>query len=119
MFQERFAAKVESGEKQQTVRPTPKRPVKAGDKLSLRQWTGKAYRSKQRLLREAICTDVSPIRFDGKVIKLGDTSPGLSPEESERFARADGFENLEAMAAWFQSTHSLPFSGVVITWARQ
>ena len=47
MCQAQFAPMVESGDKRRTIRPRRKRPVKMGDHVSLRQWTGKPYRSKQ------------------------------------------------------------------------
>jgi uncharacterized protein YqfB (UPF0267 family) len=55
MFQPRFARLVESGAKTQTIRVKSKakhpRPLpKPGDFLSLREWEGKPYRSKQRKL---------------------------------------------------------------------
>lgn len=119
MFQPRFAALVESGEKLQTVRPTPKRLVRVGDKLSLRQWTGKPYRSKQRVLREAIVTQVQTIWFDGCNIRLDgwNIAAGFFPTSPEHeFARADGFRGVVEMAEWFESTHRLPFTGIVIKW---
>lgn len=46
MFKPHFALLVESGAKAQTVRPTPKRMPKPGDRISLRCWSGAPYRSK-------------------------------------------------------------------------
>lgn len=54
MFKPQFAPLVESGKKLQTVRPTPKRMPKPGDKISLREWTGLPYRS------NAVITESSP-----------------------------------------------------------
>lgn len=113
MFKQQFAGLVESWEKLQTVRPTPKRMPRVGDIADLRVWTGLPYRSKQRVLLEAPVVEVFPICFDGKVIK----SNGVQIEDAEGFARADGFENLKAMAEWFESTHGpLPFVGIVVKW---
>jgi hypothetical protein len=61
MFKPRFARLVETGEKLQTIRPMPKRLPEIGDHLSLREWTGKPYRSKQRTLCEAIVIHVARI----------------------------------------------------------
>ena len=44
LFKPQFSPLVESGLKLQTVRPTPKRMPKPGDRISLREWTG-AYGS--------------------------------------------------------------------------
>ncbi len=92
---------------------------KAGDRISLREWTGKPYRSKQRVLREAIISEVQSIWFNGVTILLDDPKGenGLLPRAvEEAFARADGFENLKAMSDWFEANHGLPFEGIVIKW---
>ena len=119
MFKPQFAPLVEAGTKCQTVRPTPKRMPKAGDRISLRMWTGKPYRSKQRVLRVSEITQVQTIWFNGVTILLDDPKgeKGLLPRAvEEAFARADGFENLKAMCDWFKETHGLPFEGIVIYW---
>jgi hypothetical protein len=114
MFKPQFAPLVERGEKLQTVRPTPKRMPKPGDKISLRAWTGLPYRSKQRVLMESTITRVETIRISAAGIMLGD---GLliRPLDNE-FARADGFDHFPEMADWFQQAHGLPFEGIVIYW---
>jgi len=121
MFKAQFALLVKSGAKLQTVRPTPKRMPKVGQRISLRQWIGKPYRSKQRVLRESVITDVQTIWFDGCTIRLDgkNIAEDFFPTTAEEaFARADGFENLNAMADWFRATHrSLPFQGIVIKWS--
>jgi len=124
MFKPRFAPLVERGEKLQTVRPTPQRMPKPGDKISLRCWTDKPYRSKQRVLRDAIISSVTrcEIRNDG--IMLRDTSGGFLNEDwlglldgsADKFAVADGFSSFHEMADWFDLTHGLPFAGVLICW---
>jgi hypothetical protein len=119
MFKPQFAPLVESGVKCQTVRPKPKRMPKAGDRISLRMWTGKPYRSKQRVLRESEIVQVQSIWFNGVTILLDDPKgeKGLLPRAvEEAFARADGFENLKAMSDWFEANHGLPFEGIVIKW---
>jgi hypothetical protein len=118
MFKPQFAPLVKSGAKCQTVRPTPKRMPKAGDRISLRMWTGKPYRSKQQVLREADISSVERITLcdTGRelLVRIGDKS--LTPEEVNAFAAADGFTNGIEMFNWFEATHGLPFEGVVITW---
>lgn len=119
MFKPQFAPLVEAGTKCQTVRPKPKRMPSPGDRISLRMWTGKPYRSKQRLLRESEIVQVQRIWFNGVTILLDDLKAenGLLPRaEEEAFARADGFESLKAMAEWFEANHGLPFDGIVIKW---
>lgn len=117
MFQERFAPLVESGAKCQTIRPMRRNPVRVGDAVSLRAWTGRAYRSKQRVLREVIVLKVERVSVLVSGIWTG-------PEEDRRlttlphqFAKADGFADWPEMREWFARTHGLPFHGVLIQWA--
>ena len=125
MFQPRFAQLVESGEKCQTIRKTPKRMPEAGDLISLREWTGKPYRSKQRILRESVITKVHVIFFTehyfgwsfngGNLRAIAAGGPNTSLRV-ENFAQADGFASWSEMCAWFKETHSLPFEGILIEW---
>ena len=119
MFAAQFATMVESGTKIQTVRPTPKRMPKVGDKISLRCWTGKPYRSKQRVLQSADISRVAQFRLlelSKKMCVSIDECP-LSDWDAEEFARADGFASLTEMAQWFRSANGLPFEGIVIYWS--
>lgn len=120
MFKPQFSGMVERGEKLQTVRPTPKRMPKPGDKISLRAWSDKPYRSKQKLLNEGIITRVTRIEItnDG-VTLLPETNMAATlrvqvPRGS--FAIADGFSCWEEMRQWFERQHGLPFDGVLISW---
>ena len=118
MFKPQFAPLVESGAKCQTVRPTPKRMPKPGDRISLRMWTGKPYRSKQRVLRESEILAVETISLcdTGRELLVYVNGHELHPEEINAFAVADGFKGGIEMFNWFESTHGLPFDGVVIKW---
>lgn len=111
MFKPRFAALVEAGTKTQTVRPAPSRMPKAGDKLSLRTWTGKPYRSKQRVLREAVVERVAHCEITETSVILNSYA-----EPCDDFARADGFRDFFDMQNWFRETHGLPFEGIAIFW---
>lgn len=114
LFKPQFAAMVRSGEKCQTMRPVPKRMPKAGDIISLREWTGKPYRSKQRILRESIVSEIEEIWIsDGGILLAGET---LTVPQEWSFARADGFNTPKDMLEWFNVTHGLPFKGIVIKW---
>jgi hypothetical protein len=121
MFKERFAALVREGSKPHTIRPERKRPIKVGDALSLRQWSGAAYRSKQIVLREAVCIAVQPIRIDamcdGGEIYI-DHTVRLSTPGRAHLARRDGFVCCSDMLAWFEEVHGLPFHGVLISWGQ-
>lgn len=114
MFKPQFAELVESGKKLQTVRPTPKRRPGLGDIISLRCWSGKPYRSKQRVLRESVITLVEDVEIYGDSIHLSGCR--LSKYEREEFAHHDGFLDFAEMVEWFRQTHDLPFEGIVIHW---
>ena len=111
LFKPQFAGLVESGAKLQTVRPTPKRIPKPGDLISLRCWTGKPYRSKQRVLREATITYVGFVRIERRAFWRNGVF-GCGHE----FALADGFKDYPSLSEWFEAEHGLPFEGIVICW---
>ena len=122
MFQPRFAPLVESGKKLTTIRGARKRAIKAGDTLSLREWTGKPYRSKQRELRTAVVTAVDKIEMlEGGMFPWSFTvyQNGYELNCAARilFSSVDGFSGVNDMARWFKDTHGLPFTGVRISWS--
>lgn len=112
LFQPRFAPMVRDGTKLNTIRPLPKRPQdmpKVGWEISLREWEGKPYRSKQRVLKESVITRVEMC----EITEFGATIEGEGhPDLAER----DGFKDWPDMRSWFDSTHGLPFKGVFIGW---
>ncbi len=131
MFQPRFAPKVQSGAKTQTIRPERKRPIKVGDRLSLRRWTGLPYRTPQQVLQEAVVLSVKPVKltvttktfWDGEscvslFIRIADTL--LMESQMDLFAKADGFASVAEMSLWFMANHELrpsrPFTGICIKW---
>lgn len=118
MFQPRFAGLVESGTKRQTIRPLPKRPVRPGHLLSLRVWTERPYGSRQRVLGTAVVTSVEPVTIEdtGREDLVTVAGRQLPPEELHAFAVADGFAGALEMFNWFEQTHGLPFTGVLIKW---
>lgn len=118
MFMPRFAPLVEAGTKPTTIRPTPKRKIKAGDVVDLRTWTGKPYRSKQRKLREAYVTKVSPVQimFSRGSFFIRIAKQLLAPAEVVTLAKRDGFKDGIDLLLWFEQTHGLPFKGVLIEW---
>src|SRR4051812_24376838 len=93
MFQPRFAPLVESGKKRQTIRPTRKRPIKTGDRLSLRTWTGKPYRSKQQYLLTSVVTRTQRIEIwtEGGIIAID--GQRLDFDRMLNMAQADGFND--------------------------
>ena len=118
MFKPQFAPMVRAGTKLQTVRPMPKRMPKVGDHQSNREWTGKPYRSPQRVLCESMITDVQTIQITETTLTTNGNrwSPAGVSLGMETFAEQDGFENWASLAAWFKTTHGLPFDGIVIHW---
>lgn len=114
MFMDRFAPLVRDGSKPHTIRGQRKRPIKAGDWLSLRRWTGRAYGSPQEVLREATCLSVEPITINALDIVLN--GKALSDEQCEKIARGDGFADAREMVDWFGKIHGLSFSGTLICW---
>ena len=116
-YQERFAPKVESGEKRNTIRPRRKREIKPGD--TLYHYTG--MRTKRcRKLRTAVCLSVTKTTIaSDHVSKYALKEFGLFiwvPAQLKRFAREDGFDSWKEMRDWFDKKYGLPFEGVLITW---
>lgn len=112
MFKERFARLVETRQKRQTVRPWPKRMPKIGETISLRQWEGKPYRSKQRILLESRITELDVVGIDAEGVIVGTTTaPGNA------FAAADGFSSFDDLFDWFQIEHKTRvFIGILYKW---
>lgn len=127
MFQAQFVPKVQDGTKTTTIRPSsPAGNPQPGDTLDARCWTGKPYRSKQASILTAKVTRVRLVRVDEYCIRFAEPSPALEVAWSEGYgvgnprlneiAKADGFSGWREMAVWFESTHGLPFTGVMIEW---
>jgi hypothetical protein len=115
MFKDRFAGKIEANEKTSTIRP--KARCKTGDVLSLRKWSGKPYRSKHVIIKEAVCKDVLTVFLDEEKIIVNGRA-FLEPWNGW-IAECEGFESWEAMREFFQKTHGLPFSGELIYWGEK
>lgn len=122
-FKPQFAPLVKAGTKRQTIRPIPKRPQdmpKVGDLESWREWTGKPYRSKQRELAVVRIAGVWQVNLYGQLRPeapvIFQTFDGTLPRYGslDQFASADGFSNFPEMLEWFERTHSLPFTGILI-----
>lgn len=85
-----------------------------GDTVSLREWTEKPYRSKQRELMEAILINVHSVEIGDCELTID--GHWMGAEKRDRFARADGFDDWEALQNWFEETHGLPFKGICLVW---
>lgn len=119
MFQPQFEEAIVSLRKPHTVRKRPLRMPEPGDRLSCRVWTGLPYRSPQREFFRGRITKVEDfvLMHLGKRMRVG--LQWQTAAEAQAFARADGFEDYEAMLRWFDRTHDLaraPFEGIVIHW---
>ncbi len=113
IFKPQFAPLVLNGTKRQTIRPTPKRMPKVGDKESWRKWSDKPYRSPQIELIKVVLAGVLRIKIVGYgMIILNDKD--CTWNEAQEIARLDGFESLHDMMTWFLSNHGLPFEGILI-----
>lgn len=117
MFKPRFAPLVKSGAKRHTVRPRRKRPTCVGDQVSLREWAGLPYRSKQVVLRESVCCmKAAPFEINEDGLFFVD-GMYMGKAWSENFARGDGFRDKAEMVEWFRGEHGLPFrDGEIVYW---
>ena len=113
MFKPQFAPLVLNGTKRQTIRPTPKRMPKSGDKESWRKWSDKPYRSPQIELAQVVLVGVNTIKIVGYGMFILN-GKDCTWNEAQEIARLDGFESLASMMLWFHKTHSLPFEGILI-----
>lgn len=119
-FLPRFAPKVKDGSKGRTIRGQRKRPIKVGDKLSLRQWSARPCCSPQVILRESVCANVTPVQIASDHVVL--LHPGRLAEHIsmraalDHFACLDGFDDWADMVAHFNKARGLPFDGVLIQW---
>ncbi len=118
LFKPEFAIKVVDGTKTQTVRRDGKRNPKPGDILSLRQWSGLPYRSKQQLLIPVVeCKSVSRVRIYPILQQIEMQNILLHTHAANDFARDDGFPDRLEMFAWFWNTyHVEEFNGICIQW---
>ncbi len=110
-----FKDKITSGAKRQTIRGDRKFPIKEGEKLYL-WWK---QRSPQReKLGEAVCIKTRQITICGDSYDYPDDQYSLvdHPVHLDNFAIADGFDNWQGLIEFFESTHGLPFTGVLIEW---
>lgn len=114
-FQAQFARLVECGLKRQTIRSTRRRRIVVGDRLYL--YTGQRTRS-CRKLGEADCVDTVPvIIFRGCLWLNGREICTFSM--LHRIATDEGFDNIDALHAWFDEVHrsnEIPFCGDLIRW---
>ena len=102
-FQKRFAPKVRSGEKLQTIRKRRKRPTVEGDILYL--YTGLRSKNAEKL-RETPCIRVLPIEIHESGVKVG-ASWIHHGVRLNKFARADGFADADDFYKFWRDVHGL------------
>lgn len=103
-FQRRFADKVRSGEKMQTIRKRRKRATVEGDTLYL--YTGLRQKGAEKL-REAKCVRVLPIEIYEGSVKVGAEKIYRDDDEMDAFARADGFADADDFFSFWRDVHGL------------
>ena len=112
MFKPQFAPLVLDGTKRQTIRPLPKRMPQAGDLESWREWTGRPYRSPQGELVQVRIISAQTITITLEGVMVGEKVLTLAEEIS--LAKRDGFIGRKDFIGWFNFTHGLPFTGILI-----
>jgi hypothetical protein len=114
-FSPEHVPKVESGEKNQTIRR--KQRGKVGDLCQL--YTGMRTKACRKIRADdppLIAVTYCAIRPD--YLTLGDTS--VAPRDLDTFARADGFKDYNHMLAWFEAKYGTPyFIGYLHIWAKK
>lgn len=120
LCEQRFEQPILNGIKPNTIRHWRRdgRPrARVGETVSLRVWTGKPYRSKQREFAQAEVDFMFTVVIDAKGVYRLETPHRIHVVLVKRkMARCEGFANWSEMKAWFESHHGLPFEGVLIHW---
>jgi hypothetical protein len=126
-FEHRFAAKIESGEKRQTIRTVRKYPIKTGDKLYL--YTGARTKNCRRLTTPrqfsipfVFCKSVERIEIWNAGLSVRIDGMELTNMEVLRLAEADGFKTKSISKTvlnffeFFRQSYGEYFKGVLIKW---
>jgi len=129
LFDPIFHAGVTAGSKRSTIRRQRRNPIRPGDCLDFRTWTGRPRASAQTCLRAPCeCVNVIPIRLrvDGFATSSGRpkwapclwhwTEDGGTKEDRNALAEQEGFADWDSLVSWFQRRYGLPFEGILITW---
>lgn len=117
-FKSVFAPLVESGFKPYTIRALRKdeNDPLPGDTLHL--YCGLRTKS-VRLIRREVCEYTHDIVIQpsvGNVHHVLLAGYPLSEDMVDRLAHFDGFANADEFIRYFESTHGLPFTGLLIGW---
>ena len=112
-FQKRFAEKVRTGEKRQSIRAYRKIPFKTGDKLYL--YTGLRTKNTEKL-GEGILIELYNIEIYEDEFLIRNIGLYNKTSKLDFFACEDGFDNWQELIEWFGKAHGLPFQGQLLKW---
>lgn len=114
-FKKRFADKIRSGKKRQTIRAFRKYPIKTGETLYLYTALRTKYAKK---LKEAICLGTYTIHLHLRMnIIILPEHVMNTPKELNAFARRDGFADWDDLKLFWKETHEEDeFKGTLIRW---
>jgi hypothetical protein len=107
-FKPEFVARIHQRVKVSTIRPT--RRLEPGDRVSLRIWTGKPYRSKQKEFGQAIILEINRVIFVNP-FEVACEGRFLTASECVTLAHQEGFNTGVEMFQWFEKQHGFPFKG--------
>jgi uncharacterized protein YqfB (UPF0267 family) len=119
LFRHRFQRPILNGTKTQTIRRPRKRPLKAGEVVSLREWQTLPYRSPQIEIGTARIYQISHVVLDLVREEMRVELDGVNLGELgqlESFAIADGFRDVRDMARHWAVHKGFPFVGVCYHW---
>ncbi len=119
-----FKEKFLSGEKKHTIR-NPKKKWKVGDKASIREWSGKPYRSKQIIIKEVEIKKVWDIKINFNLLEyklsFEINNKRVPFNERHHIWENDGLDSVDFWC-WFvknptQDHHMMQeFKGQIICW---
>lgn len=112
-FKKRFAPRVESGKKRQTIRERRKdgRNPRPGDKLYL--YVGQRTKGCRKLGEGRVASVEEITIYETGIVVSG---TWLLEREEVKLAHDDGFENLNDFYQFFIDEYELPFWGLLIKW---
>ena len=113
-FQHRFERPILDGIKDSTIRAPRKdgRPrARTGEMISLRVWSGAAYRSPQREFAQRVVKFTFPVRVSNEGFTRLDNG---EPLVRTKMARSLGFASWVEARDWYRNAHGLPFDGVLV-----
>lgn len=119
-FQKQFAPPIQAGTKTGTIRADRKRHARVGEDLQL--YRGMRTKYCEKIIPDPVCLGVHPITIDVRPHTFGIIEVGLPRWLLHRhghdfFAQKDGFENIDAMHAFWRKHHGVGlFEGFWIRW---